>query len=605
MLIRALCDYYDVLAEQGKVLPEGYSNVGIHYLIALNPDGSLESIIDDQDTVRTERKGKIKETKFPKNMVLPKRTEKSSIDGNIIEHRPLYIFGLNYDAETASLTSEDRTDKAKKSHAAFVEKNLDFVDGIHVPVVVAYQNFLLRWNPAEETQNEELLKLGKAISTSRFAFCLAGRPDILLHEVPELKNKWEIFCKNSASEAVVKAQCSITGEYLPIARIHDKIRNVPSGSTMGNTLISYKNPSESSYGKEQSYNSGISESAMKKYTQALNDLIADKRHRTQIGDTTYIHWAASGNDSCDDMFNALVFGDSMGAEATDIWVSSVLETARAGTAATDNGTNMIDSDVYFYVVGLKPNSARLAVKCVYRQSFGKMIENILQHISDMKISEDSKPVPLWKIGKELVSPKSSNETVSPAIMSKILDAVINGTAYPETLLSTVVRRVKTDSDTEENNYIKMNDIRMGLIKACINRNARMNGRKVEMKMALDTENVNPAYLCGRLFFVLENIQQQASGYNLNRTIKDAYFASASTRPAVVFPKLLSLAQHHMAKLDNSRYQDQEISDLLSKLGNEFPKMLSLTDQGIFMLGYYHQKNDTIKRMKAAKAAAKN
>ena len=344
---------------------------------------------------------------------------------------------------------------------------------------------------------------------------------------------------------------------------------------------------------------------MKKYTQALNDLIADKRHRTQIGDTTYIHWAASGNDSCDDMFNALVFGDSMDAEATDIWVSSVLETARAGTAAAGNGTNMIDSDVYFYVVGLKPNSARLAVKCVYRQSFGKMIENILQHISDMKISEDSKPVPLWKIGKELVSPKSSNETVSPAIMSKILDAVINGTAYPETLLSTVVRRVKTDSDTEENNYIKMNDIRMGLIKACINRNARMNGRKVEMKMALDTENVNPAYLCGRLFFVLENIQQQASGYNLNRTIKDAYFASASTRPAVVFPKLLSLAQHHMAKLDNSRYQDQEISDLLSKLGNEFPKMLSLTDQGIFMLGYYHQKNDTIKRMKAAKAAAKN
>jgi CRISPR-associated protein Csd1 len=106
---------------------------------------------------------------------------------------------------------------------------------------------------------------------------------------------------------------------------------------------------------------------------------------------------------------------------------------------------------------------------------------------------------------------------------------------------------------------------------------------------LDIENKNPAYLCGRLFAVLENVQQRASGYGLNRTIKDAYFTSASTRPATVFPKLLTLSQHHMAKMDNDRYADESISQIVNELGSEFPNTLALKEQGIFMLGYYQQK----------------
>ena len=119
-------------------------------------------------------------------------------------------------------------------------------------------------------------------------------------------------------------------------------------------------------------------------------------------------------------------------------------------------------------------------------------------------------------------------------------------------------------------------------------------------MALDRTNQNPAYLCGRLFAVLEGIQQRASNYSLNRTIKDAYFASASVHPAAIFPKLIILAQYHLAKLDNSYFADQEIMELIAGLGNEFPDMLSLKDQGIFMLGYYQQKADTQQRIKQYK-----
>lgn len=119
-------------------------------------------------------------------------------------------------------------------------------------------------------------------------------------------------------------------------------------------------------------------------------------------------------------------------------------------------------------------------------------------------------------------------------------------------------------------------------------------------MALDKENDNPAYLCGRLFSVLEDIQQRASGYNLNRTIRDAYFATASSNPATVFPKLISLAQHHMAKLGNPVYLTNEIVEITEKMGNTFPANLPLTEQGIFMLGYYQQKGYTLNQIKANK-----
>ena len=179
---------------------------------------------------------------------------------------------------------------------------------------------------------------------------------------------------------------------------------------------------------------------------------------------------------------------------------------------------------------------------------------------------------------ELVSPKSSHDTVNPALLTKLFEAVIYGSRYPEALLETTVRRVKTDTDK------KVNEVRAGIIKACINRNYK----KEELKVALDRENYTPAYLCGRLFAVLERLQQDASGNSLNRTIKDAYFASASSRPAIVFPKLLKLAQNHLNKVKGPVFYNKLIGEITWQLEGEFPETLLLTDQGRFVIGYYQQ-----------------
>lgn len=605
MLISALCDYYDVLAKKGLVLPDGYSEVKIQALIALSADGEVTSIVDIQKNEAYTTKDEPEKKKIPE---FPKRTEKTAIDANIIEHRPLYIFGLNYDAKSATLSASDDKDKAKKSHDAFVEKNLEFIEGIDTPLVNAYRSFIKTWRPEEQERNEILLGAGKLLVTGKFAFCLAGRPDKLLHDEPEIKEKWErMYAASAECDDAQSAQCCITGEYLPIERVHAKITGLPGGSSMGNTMVSYKNAAEESYGKKQSFNSCISATAVKKYTEALNYLLADKRHRTLIDETTYIYWAASGDEACNSIFSALAFGDTMDSEHTDKWLDSVFKEIKHGKATQEivDGIDNIDSDVSFYVVGIKPNSARLALKCIYRQSFGKVLQNTIVHYSDMQIgSGGGKPMSVRTICKELVSPKSSNDKVSPALMAKLFDAIINGTAYPDALLAAVVRRVKTDTDDEKNSYIKMNNVRMGLIKACINRSARKKGKQEEIKMSLDLENKDPAYLCGRLFCKLEDIQRRASNDTLNRTIKDSYFSSAATRPAVVFPKLLSLSQHHLAKLDDKTafFMDKEVTEIIGMMGSVFPSHLTLKEQGVFMLGYYQQKNQRFEKKAAANAA---
>ena len=141
MLIKALNEYYDILARNDKVCKDGFSKQNITHMIMLRKDGTVSDIINVE--------------------------QEPGIDGNIVEHRPLYIFGLNYDNKSGTYSTEDSTDKAKKSHKAFVDKNLEFTEGMTSDIVTAYRNFLQKWNPQDETEDELLVNLGKAYSTAK------------------------------------------------------------------------------------------------------------------------------------------------------------------------------------------------------------------------------------------------------------------------------------------------------------------------------------------------------------------------------------------------------------------------------------------------------
>lgn len=588
------------------MIKDGYSNVGISYLIGLTKDGEISSIIDWQNESEiTDKKGKKKTVYTPKQIILPKRSEKTSIFANIVEHRPLYIFGLEYNK--GNFTIGDSNSKAQKSHSAFVEQTVEFLEGLDSPIINAYRAFAQNWIPENETENG-LLKNIQKYGTTYFAFCLDGNPDILLHEDKQILEKWDkCYQDNKAVDKnAVVAQCAISGEFEPIAELHNKVKGM---NAMGTVFVGHKTTAGCSYGHTKAYNSNISVSAMEKYTEAFSYLLTNRKHHSIIDDMYVIYWADGGkkNEICSDIFSMVLFDkqdEKLDAEKTNNMLNTVIKGVKEGKAVnalvTDPNFENINPDLDFYIVGIKPNSSRAAVKFIYKCKFGKMLMNFAQHQLDMQIGNKFMSVSIRGLRRELTSPMTSNEAVNTSLISSIFTSIVNGTPYPEYLLATAVRRLKTDVSTGAGGKFKPNDrIRTGIIKAYLNRKNRLSGKREEIKLSLDLNNKNQAYLCGRLFAVLEKIQQEASNNSLNRTIKDAYFASGSSKPALVFPKLLRLSQNHLKKItinersSNSKYKNsirysKLVQEIINELNGEFPGTLLLDDQGRFMIGYYQQ-----------------
>lgn len=600
MLIRSLCDYYDIQSARGEAASDIMSEQPVHWMVMLTPDGRVADIIDKRiEESVPQKNGKVKIVKKPIVVSLPKRTQKPTIDAYIIEHRPLYIFGLNYDAKIG-LTPDDKTGKARKSHEAFVKKNLEFFDGIDSEIARAYVNFIKNWVPENETENEQLKKLGKEYQGSYYIFALDGRPECKLHKDKAVLAKYEELMAKTAAETAESddgiMMCPIEGERLRAARIHDKIKGIKGGNSVGAVLVNFNSSAFESYGKSQSMNSGISEKAMKKYTSSLNKLLADPMHHIYSDDMTVVFFAMKHDDKAEcDLFNGyLNSSNAVTEDSTKADVKAVSENIyyKGQTGNAQALDKDVDNGVDFFVAGFTPNSSRICQKFMVRNKFGKIIDNVKQHQQDMAICGSNGEIPLWRINNELVSPNSTN-AISPALQSDMFQAILNGTNYPYTLLETVVRRVCTDSDTDSNNKIKINEVRAGLIKAFINRKARINGDKEEITMTLNPENTNPAYLCGRLFAVLEKIQLEATDVKLNRTIKDAYFSSASSRPALIMPRLIDLSNYHLRKLKEGRaiYFSKLINEIMGKIKDSLPTNLSIMEKGEFQLGYFQQNKD--------------
>lgn len=599
MLIQALCEYHDILAQSGKLVPDGYSPVPIHYCVSLRMDGSIAGIYSCETTeIVTDKKGKQKEKQVPTEITLPKRTQKTGVDANIAEHRPLYLFGLQYDKD--KLSAQDRTQKAKKSHIAYVEKNLTFLEGLESPMISAYRAFLTSWKPEDEVENPFLLELGKKYSTSSYIFSLEGHPEIMLHTEPALLTKWDSLYHSSQEDTqdILKMQCAVIGEEAPIARIHEKIKGVMGGLATGTVLISYKNSAETSYGKEQSYNSNISETVMQKYTSTLNYLLKAKNHHIFLEGMTLVFWSMTAKSAEDDIMSALFqtnYNQTDTNQTGDMLLKLMKQTQKGAILSEQiASTYHIDPNVDFYIVGLFPNTSRLSLKFLYHKKYGEILQHIAEHQNDLQIGKELHPVSIGQIFYTLLPPSTKNVTVPPALTAKIMESVLYGTPYPISLLSHMIKRVKTDTG------LSVSRVRAGVIRGCINRYARRN-QKEELQMCLDEQNTNQAYVCGRLFAVLEKLQKDALGNGINRTIKDAYFASAASKPSLVFPKILKLAQHHLNKVNSPVYYNKCIGEIIALLDGKFPDTLSLMEQGKFIIGYYQQYESFFEKKEKSEA----
>ena len=411
-------------------------------------------------------------------------------------------------------------------------------------------------------------------SNKNISFLLEGETKIAAED----KDVWDVILNHNSDEG--QNYCLISGIKGIVARLHTTIKLTKD---TGPIVSFQKGMGFNSYGKQQAYNAPISEEAEFAYTTALNSMLQKgSRNKFLLGSRTFVFWASNHNEASieaeEGLFELLGFSEEAGDDpnAHIKKVREVFESIYSGTLKTD-------LDDKFYILGLAPNSARIAVVYWSETSLKDFAGKLLKHFNDMEI-QDTRPNPKPYMGlRSIISSVSLDydiSKVSPNLCEAVVKSIFQGLPYPSTLYSGCIRRIRAEQ--------KLTITRAAIIKAYLNR-LHNNDKKIETM--LDKENTNQGYLCGRLFAVLENLQYNA---NEQDSIRSSYMNAASTTPSTVFSTILKLSNNHYGKLAKDKkglaiFFDKQKNEIMSLL-SEFPDTLELKDQGNFFLGYYHQKN---------------
>ncbi len=393
-----------------------------------------------------------------------------------------------------------------------------------------------------------------------------------------------------ADSGALHGTCLITGEKeVPITKNEIVIKGVWGAQTSGANIVSVndvENPAFRSFNKSQGYNSPISKHASFSYTTALNHLLRkDSPQRLQVGDASVVFWA----DRQTEWETGIV--DIFGEPPKDDPDRNV-RAVRSLYTAIDQG--LLENDTgqtKFFALGLAPNAARIAIRFWQHGTVAEMAGRIKQHFDDLIIERSPRDPPYLSLFRLLVSVATQGkaDNIPPNLGGELIRSIFAGVPYPQTLLAAAVRRIRAEHEVTY--------ARAALMKACINRATRYANLtiKEEFRMSLDEANTQIGYRLGRLFAVLEKIQEEANP-GINATIRDRFYGAASSTPVTVLPTLLKLKNHHLSKLENRGRAvnfEKRIGEIMEGL-SEFPAQLRIEDQGRFAIGYYHQRQDFFK-----------
>lgn len=237
---------------------------------------------------------------------------------------------------------------------------------------------------------------------------------------------------------------------------------------------------------------------------------------------------------------AALYGDSDAITQQDL--SRILRAVSAGESIQWQGAEL-DPQTRFYVLGLSPNEGRLSVRFFYQNSFGGMLRHIEEHYERLEIQrpafDQTRGFPCGSCMAETVNQKSREKTASPQMAGDLLAAILSGSRYPSTLLTLTALRIRAEREVTRG--------RAAILKAYYLRNQTPACPKEVLTVELNENSSYLPYVLGRLFSVLEGLQNAANP-GINSTIKDKYFNSAAATPATIFPLLLNLSEKHLRKL---------------------------------------------------------
>lgn len=554
MILKALYDYYNRCE---GLSAKGLEQKEIGYLIVIDKDGAfvrIESRMKDKKTAQT----------FLVLQTIKRSGRKYA--PNILWDNYEYVIG--------------GADESAKKHDTFIrmiEKLKEQVSSDRY--LNAISEFYKKNEKLEDIIKNDVLYEEMHKSKKNISFLLQGESKI----AAENEKVWNLILNQSADDGI-SGICLVTGKKDSVARLHTTIKLTKDTGP----LVSFKTDrGYDSYGKEQGYNAQISGDAEFAYTTALNAMLQKGSHnKFSVGNRTFVFWASSNSEAAEQTEGSLF--DLLGYTEEEVDdPNAKIEQVRKVFKAINSGSLKTSLEDRFYILGLAPNSARIAVvywsECSLKEFAGK----ILCHFEDMEIKDtriDKKPYMGIKSILAAVTLNGKQSEATPNLPEAVVKSIFQGTPYPFTLFSACIRRIRAESGNKDAIRIA----RMAIIKAYLN---RINDNNKKIETMLDKSNTNQGYLCGRLFAVLENLQYAA---NKQDSIRSGYMNAASSTPSAVYPTILKLSNSHYSKLAKDKkglaiYFDNQKKEIMAQI-SDFPDTLDLSDQGRFFLGYYHQKN---------------
>lgn len=558
MILKALYDYYH---RCGNLPPKGMELKQIGFIIVLDANGKFLRFEDRR----------IDKNRAQEFLVKKSVGRTSAPIANYLYDSCQYIFGY----------SEKDDDKALKCFELFKAK-IEEICMVHPDsqdlkaICKFYKNSrddiieILKkdslWSEIERNLNKKF---------SLFTFLIEGDTKVVAEKQELLPLSEENNISNNG------ALCLVTGNKSKITQI--TTATMIPGSQATAKLVSFQTKSGyDSYGKEQGGNAPIGEEAEFAYTTALNHLLRnDSRNKFVVGNRTFVFWASNNNEvgrqAEEGLFSLFGFSDSIDNPNQGI------EEVRKVFNAIYSGALKTSSDDKFYILGLAPNSARIAVTYWAEIPLKEYAERINRHFDDMSIIDTRKEQTSYMGLRSMLSAvtlggKQSDAT--PNLPEAVVKSIFQGLPYPQPLYSSCIRRIRAEQS--------IGITRVAIIKAYLN---RLNDNEQKITVMLDKDNNNQGYLCGRLFAVLDKIQDDA---NRQHSIKERYMNSASSTPAAVFATILNLSSHHSEKLNEGSiiFYEKIKREIIDKINADgFPAHLDLQDQGRFFVGYYHQMQD--------------
>lgn len=572
MILQALCNYYDALAQRGEVTPPGWSLAKVSFALDIDERGTLHGVIP----LKTTPEGSKKE--LPQSLPVPEQVKKTSgVSANFLCENSAYFLGVD---------SKGKPERTLQCFEAARELHQTLLAPVDSPTARAVLAFFGGWQPEGAAEHPALLPyLDEILKGANLVFSVNG---LYAQEDPAIQAAWRNHRAAQSADAS-SGRCLVTGKLGPIARLHPAIKGVRDAQSTGASLVSFNASAFESYGHEmadetgQGLNSPVSEDAAFRYGAALNRLIADRAHLQYIGDTAVVYWAEDAEPLYQDVFSCGMFGGASEV-ITDADLQSAIRALARGDQMDVNGVPLKPGN-RFYILGLAPNAARLSVRFFLQSTFGQMLANVQAHYDRLEIVKPANvangALPLWRLLGETVNPNSRDKKASPPMAGAVVRAILSGGPYPVSLLEQTMLRIRAEQNVTYG--------RAAILKAVFLKNREFQVPEEVLQVELNDQSNHLPYVLGRLFAVLERVQSAANP-GLNATIKDKYFNSACATPATIFPLLTKLSQSHLRKLEGGRktYFEKLIGELEGRIHETLPVRLSLADQGTFHLGYYHQ-----------------